>query len=55
MLLRLDSYGAITQFRDFLRQYPKSALADNAAVLARRGYYVTRDYDNDHCALSCSR
>ena len=41
-----DFNGAITQFRDFLRQYPKSALADNAQYWLGEGYYVTRDYDN---------
>jgi tol-pal system protein YbgF len=41
-----DYNGAITQFRDFLRQYPKSALADNAQYWLGEGYYVTRDYDN---------
>ena len=41
-----DYNGAITQFREFLRQYPKSALADNAQYWLGEGYYVTRDYDN---------
>jgi tol-pal system protein YbgF len=41
-----DYNGAIAQFREFLRQYPKSALADNAQYWLGEGYYVTRDYDN---------
>jgi tol-pal system protein YbgF len=41
-----DYNGAITQFREFLRQFPKSALADNAQYWLGEGYYVTRDYDN---------
>lgn len=41
-----DYSGAITQFREFLRQYPKSPLADNAQYWLGEGYYVTRDYDN---------
>jgi len=41
-----DYNGAITQFRDFLRQYPHSALADNAQYWLGEGYYVTRDYDD---------
>jgi tol-pal system protein YbgF len=41
-----DYNGAILQFREFLRQYPKSALADNAQYWLGEGYYVTRDYDN---------
>jgi len=40
-----DYNGAVTQFREFLRQYPKSALADNAQYWLGEGYYVTRDYD----------
>jgi tol-pal system protein YbgF len=41
-----DYNSAIAQFRDFLRAYPKSALADNAQYWLGEGYYVTRDYDN---------
>lgn len=41
-----DYAGAITQFKDFLHTYPKSALADNAQYWLGEGYYVTRDYDN---------
>jgi tol-pal system protein YbgF len=41
-----DYTGAIAQFKDFLRQYPKSALADNAQYWLGEGYYVTRDYDD---------
>jgi tol-pal system protein YbgF len=46
-----DYNGAITQFREFLRQYPKSALADNAQYWLGEGYYVTRDYDNSIAAF----
>jgi tol-pal system protein YbgF len=41
-----DYAGAVTQVREFLRLYPKSALADNAQYWLGEGYYVTRDYDN---------
>ena len=41
-----DYNGAIAQFKDFLRLYPHSALADNAQYWLGEGYYVTRDYDN---------
>jgi tol-pal system protein YbgF len=41
-----DYNGAITQFRDFLRQYPHSALADNAQYWLGEGFYVTRAYDD---------
>ena len=41
-----DYSGAIAQFRDFLRLYPHSALADNAQYWLGEGFYVTRDYDN---------
>jgi tol-pal system protein YbgF len=41
-----DYNGAITQFRDFLRVYPHSALADNAQYWLGESYYVTRDYDD---------
>ncbi len=41
-----DYTGAIAQFKDFLRHYPKSALADNAQYWLGEGYYVTRDYDD---------
>jgi tol-pal system protein YbgF len=41
-----DYSSAIAQFRDFLRVYPKSSLADNAQYWLGEGYYVTRDYDN---------
>jgi tol-pal system protein YbgF len=40
-----DYTGAIAQFKDFLRLYPRSALADNAQYWLGEGYYVTRDYD----------
>lgn len=45
-LKNADYSGAIAQFRDFLRQYPHSALADNAQYWLGEGYYVTRDYDD---------
>lgn len=41
-----DYAGAIAQFKEFLRVYPRSALADNAQYWLGEGYYVTRDYDN---------
>jgi tol-pal system protein YbgF len=41
-----DYTGAIAQFKDFLRTYPHSALADNAQYWLGEGYYVTRDYDD---------
>ena len=41
-----DYAGAIAQFRDFLRLYPRSALADNAQYWLGEGFYVTRDYDD---------
>jgi len=41
-----DYSAAIAQFREFLRLYPHSALADNAQYWLGEGYYVTRDYDN---------
>jgi tol-pal system protein YbgF len=41
-----DYNGAISQFRDFLRQYPHSALADNAQYWLGECFYVTRDYDS---------
>ena len=41
-----DYTGAIAQFKDFLRHYPQSALADNAQYWLGEGYYVTRDYDD---------
>jgi tol-pal system protein YbgF len=41
-----DYAGAIAQFKEFLRQYPNSALADNAQYWLGEGYYVTRSYDD---------
>ena len=41
-----DYNGAIAQFKEFLRLYPHSALADNAQYWLGESYYVTRDYDN---------
>jgi tol-pal system protein YbgF len=46
-----DYTGAIAQFKDFLRTYPKSALADNAQYWLGEGYYVTRDYDDASIAF----
>jgi tol-pal system protein YbgF len=46
-----DYNGAIAQFRDFLRLYPHSALADNAQYWLGEGYYVTRDYDDAMAAF----
>lgn len=46
-----DYTGAIAQFKDFLRLYPKSALADNAQYWLGEGYYVTRDYDDASSAF----
>lgn len=46
-----DYTGAIAQFKDFLRLYPKSALADNAQYWLGEGYYVTRDYDDASIAF----
>jgi tol-pal system protein YbgF len=40
-----DFNTAISQFREFLRLYPRSALADNAQYWLGEGYYVTRSYD----------
>jgi tol-pal system protein YbgF len=41
-----DYNAAISQFREFLRLYPHSALADNAQYWLGEGYYVTRSYDD---------
>jgi len=46
-----DYNSAITQFKDFLRLYPRSALADNAQYWLGEGYYVTRDYENAQLAF----
>lgn len=46
-----DYNGAIAQFKDFLRVYPRSALADNAQYWLGEGYYVTRDYDSAAAAF----
>lgn len=41
-----DYANAIAQFRDFLKTYPQSALADNAQYWLGEAYYVTRDFDS---------
>jgi tol-pal system protein YbgF len=41
-----DYAGAITRFRDLLRNYPQSQLAGNAQYWLGEAYYVTHDYDN---------
>jgi tol-pal system protein YbgF len=41
-----DYPSAIAQFRDFLKSYPHSALADNAQYWLGEAYYVTRDFDS---------
>jgi tol-pal system protein YbgF len=41
-----DYSAAIAQFRDFLRVYAHSTLADNAQYWLGEAYYVTRDYDD---------
>lgn len=45
--LKATNYSsAITQFRDFLRSYPKSDLGGNAEYWLGEAYYVTHDHDN---------
>ena len=46
-----DYPGAIRQFQDFLKNYPNSALADNAEYWLGKSYYVNHDYDNATMAL----
>jgi tol-pal system protein YbgF len=46
-----DYAGAIAQFRDFLKTYPHSALADNAQYWLGEAYYVTRDFDSAAAAF----
>jgi len=46
-----DYANAIAQFRDFLKTYPQSALADNAQYWLGEAYYVTRDFDNAAAAF----
>lgn len=44
--LRAADYdGAATQFKDFLRLYPQSSLADNAEYWLGEAYYVKHDFD----------
>ena len=45
--LKAGSYStAITGFRDFLRSYPQSPLAENAQYWLGEAYYVNHDYDS---------
>lgn len=45
--LKAGSYStAITGFRDFLKTYPDSSLADNAQYWLGEAYYVNHDYDS---------
>ena len=45
--LKANDYNtAISQFHDFLRQYPQSTLGGNAQYWLGEAYYVTHDYDN---------
>jgi tol-pal system protein YbgF len=37
--------AAVTQFQAFMKNYPQSALLDNAQYWIGEAYYVTRDYD----------
>ena len=46
-----DYTNAIAQFRDFLKTYPHSALADNAQYWLGEAYYVTRDFDSAAAAF----
>jgi tol-pal system protein YbgF len=46
-----DYTGAITAFRDFLKTYPHSALADNAQYWLGEAFYVTRDFDSAAAAF----
>jgi len=45
--LKAGSYSiAITGFRDFLKSYPQSPLAENAQYWLGEAYYVNHDYDS---------
>jgi tol-pal system protein YbgF len=45
--LRAGSYSiAITGFKDFLKTYPQSPLAENAQYWLGEAYYVNHDYDS---------
>lgn len=45
--LKAGSYSiAITGFKDFLKNYPQSPLADNAQYWLGEAYYVNHDYDS---------
>jgi len=45
--LKAGSYStAITGFRDFLKNYPQSQLAENAQYWLGEAYYVNHDYDS---------
>jgi tol-pal system protein YbgF len=41
-----DYPSAISRFKDFLRTYPQSTLAGNAAYWLGESYYLTRDLDS---------
>ncbi len=41
-----DYAAAITQWRDYLSQFPASPLLDNAQYWLGEAYYVTRDYES---------
>jgi tol-pal system protein YbgF len=40
-----DYDAAIAQFRDFMKNHPRSELLDNAQYWLGEAYYVTRDYE----------
>jgi tol-pal system protein YbgF len=45
--LKAGSYSiAITGFKDFLKTYPQSSLAENAQYWLGEAYYVNHDYDS---------
>jgi tol-pal system protein YbgF len=45
--LKAGSYSiAITGFKDFLKNYPQSSLAENAQYWLGEAYYVNHDYDS---------
>jgi tol-pal system protein YbgF len=45
--LKAGSYSiAITGFKDFLKSYPQSSLAENAQYWLGEAYYVNHDYDS---------
>lgn len=46
-----DYTGAIAAFRQFLKDYPHSTLADNAQYWLGEAFYVTRDFDSAAAAF----